>query len=133
MKKYNITVNGTSYEVEVEEIEMDSSNTTAIKSESKQKTIPKKVEPVVHKEVSKVVPNQSVSDSATTIEAPMPGAILDIKVKVGDMVAAGDVVLILEAMKMENEITSPASGKVSAIHTSKGNNVGSGDVLISLN
>jgi len=136
MKKYNITVNGTSYEVEVEEI--NEAGTTEVKSsvqtQTNSKPAPKKVvEKAVKKETPKAPVAESVSSGGTTVEAPMPGVILDIKVNVGDEVQAGDVILILEAMKMENEITAPASGKVSAIHASKGNNVGSGDVLISLN
>lgn len=136
MKKYNITVNGTSYEVEVEEI--NEAGTTEVKSsvqtQTNSKPAPKKVvEKAVKKETPKAPVAASVPSGGTTVEAPMPGVILDIKVNVGDEVQAGDVILILEAMKMENEITAPASGKVSAIHASKGNNVGSGDVLISLN
>jgi biotin carboxyl carrier protein len=65
-----------------------------------------------------------------SVEAPMPGTILDIKVSEGDTVANGDVLLILEAMKMENEIMSPAAGKVVSINVNKGASVNSGDVLI---
>jgi biotin carboxyl carrier protein len=60
----------------------------------------------------------------------MPGTILDIKVAVGDSVNAGDVLIILEAMKMENEIMAPASGKVVSVNTTKGASVNSGDVLV---
>ncbi|MDK2868601.1 MAG: glutaconyl-CoA/methylmalonyl-CoA decarboxylase subunit gamma, partial [Clostridiales bacterium] len=56
--------------------------------------------------------------------------ILDIKVAVGDSVNAGDVLIILEAMKMENEIMAPASGKVVSVNTTKGASVNSGDVLV---
>ena len=66
----------------------------------------------------------------TAVTAPMPGNILDIKVNVGDTVNADDVVIILEAMKMENEIFAPASGKVIAINTTKGASVNSGDCLL---
>ena len=66
----------------------------------------------------------------TAVTAPMPGNILDIKVSVGDTVNADDVVIILEAMKMENEIFAPASGKVIAINTTKGASVNSGDTLL---
>ena len=60
----------------------------------------------------------------------MTGNILDIKVKVGDMVEANTVVIMLEAMKMENEIFAGAAGKVTAINVTKGSTVNSGDVLV---
>ena len=62
----------------------------------------------------------------------MPGTILDIKVTEGQEVKAGDVLLILEAMKMENEVVAPQAGKVASISTSKGAKVASGDVLITI-
>ena len=60
----------------------------------------------------------------------MPGTILDIKVKVGDTVANGAVLVILEAMKMENEIMAPVAGTVQSISVTKGASVNSGDVLV---
>jgi biotin carboxyl carrier protein len=60
----------------------------------------------------------------------MPGKVVAVKVRENDLVKAGDVVLILEAMKMENEITSPQDGKVSEVRVSEGDNVDSGDVLV---
>jgi biotin carboxyl carrier protein len=62
----------------------------------------------------------------------MPGTILDIKVKQGDTVEAGQVVLILEAMKMENEILAPSAGVVDTIQVSKGASVNAGDILLSI-
>jgi biotin carboxyl carrier protein len=62
----------------------------------------------------------------------MPGTVLDVRVKEGDAVNAGDVVLILEAMKMENEISAPSAGTVDKIVAAKGSSVNSGDVLITL-
>ena len=59
----------------------------------------------------------------------MPGNILDVKVKPGDTVKAGDVLLVLEAMKMENEIMAPAAGTVAAVNVAKGATVNAGDVL----
>ena len=64
--------------------------------------------------------------------APMPGTIIDIKVTEGQAVKAGDILLILEAMKMENEIVAPSDGKVVKIHTSKGAAVSTGDALVTL-
>ena len=59
----------------------------------------------------------------------MPGTILDVRVNVGDTVKEGDILMILEAMKMENEILAPVSGKVAAVQVSKGAAVNSGDLL----
>jgi biotin carboxyl carrier protein len=63
----------------------------------------------------------------------MPGTIIDVKVKAGDPVKTGDLLCILEAMKMENEILAPSDGVVASVNTSKGATVNSGDVLFSLN
>ena len=68
-----------------------------------------------------------------TLNSPMPGTVLDIKVAEGAAVTAGQVVLILEAMKMENEITAPADGTVASIPVAKGASVNSGDTLMTFN
>ena len=68
-----------------------------------------------------------------TVEAPMPGKILDIKVKVGDAVSYGQCVIVMEAMKMETEIVAPAAGTVAAINVSTGDSVETGAVLVTLN
>ena len=62
----------------------------------------------------------------------MPGSIVDISVKQGDLIKEGDVLLVLEAMKMENEITAPRSGTVRAVHVKVGDNVDSGDLLVEI-
>jgi biotin carboxyl carrier protein len=67
-----------------------------------------------------------------TVEAPMPGTVLDILVAPGDAVSEGDPLLILEAMKMENEIVAPQAGTVDAVLTEKGAAVNAGDALVSL-
>ena len=64
------------------------------------------------------------------MKSPMPGNILDVKVAVGDTVAEGDVLIILEAMKMENEIVAPCSGKVASVNVQKGATVNSDDLLV---
>ena len=66
-------------------------------------------------------------------QAPMPGNILDVKVAAGASVKAGDVLVILEAMKMENEIVAPQDGTVASINVHKGDTVNSGDTLVSMN
>jgi len=69
---------------------------------------------------------------ATVVEAPMPGKILSVDVKAGDAVKAGDVLMILEAMKMQNEIMAPQDGTVSEVRINAGDTVATGDVLVVL-
>lgn len=140
MKKYIITVNGKRYEVEVEEVNQGGMQTVAQSvSASVVTPVQPKEEPKPQKSVSEAKPEPSkevvtkpVPKGAQVVEAPMPGTILDIKVKEGDTVTEGQVLLILEAMKMENEIVAPRSGKVTAVNAAKGASVNAGDALISL-
>ena len=67
------------------------------------------------------------------VNSPMPGNILDVKVSAGQAVQAGDVLVILEAMKMENEIVAPQDGTVASVSVKKGDTVNSGDLLVSMN
>ena len=78
-------------------------------------------------------PAAAPSAGGQTVEAPMPGKILDIKVKVGDAVSYGQCVIVMEAMKMETEIVAPAAGTVAAITVSTGDSVETGAVLVTLN
>lgn len=109
MSIYRIKMNGKTYEMEIDLIE-----------EGK----PKKVQsaPVVSKPVIQepVAEKQPVEINPNTITAPMPGSIIQVMVKSGDEVAEGDVVLILEAMKMENEVCAPKAGKIKSIFVSEG-------------
>ncbi|MDO4390025.1 MAG: biotin/lipoyl-containing protein [Clostridia bacterium] len=113
MRKFHVNVNGTPYEVEVEEIAAGAAPAAPVQAAA---PAPAAAAPV--------------AAGATSVTAPMPGNILDIKVKVGDMVEANTVVIMLEAMKMENEIFAGAAGKVTAINVTKGSTVNSGDVLV---
>ena len=67
-----------------------------------------------------------------TLKAPMPGLVVDLRVKEGDVVAEGAALVIMEAMKMQNELASPAAGRVDKVHVSKGQSVESGQVLLTL-
>lgn len=125
MKKFNITVNGKSYEVDVEEIGGVPSAPVAPRAAAPKAAAPK----AAPKAAAKAAPKAAVA-GGTQITAPMPGTIFDLKVKEGDSVSAGDVVLVLEAMKMENEISTPVDGTVSQILVKTGESVNGGDVMI---
>ncbi|MBU5676275.1 biotin/lipoyl-binding protein [Alkaliphilus sp. MSJ-5] len=129
MRKFNITVNGVSYDVEVEEIK-DGIASPAPRAAAPVAPVAK---PVASKPAPAAKPAPSVAPAgSTTIEAPMPGNIWKIEVKEGQQVKSGDVLLILEAMKMENEIMAPADGVVASIHVAEGAAVNGGDILVSL-
>lgn len=127
MKNYVITVNGTSYEVSVEEVTGAAAEQT-IAMPSAAPVAPKAPAP---KAAPKAAPAPSAAGSVP-VNAPMPGKILDVKASVGAAVKRGDVILILEAMKMENEIVAPEDGTVASINVSSGDSVEAGAVLATL-
>lgn len=116
MKKYVIKLNGKVYEVEMEEVTAGSS--AAITE--------------THKSAPAAAPAAPVLTAGQKIEAPMPGNIVDVAVKVGDMVKKGQVLVILEAMKMENEIVSPVDGTITSSGVTKGDTVNAGDLLVQI-
>ena len=77
-------------------------------------------------------PKPATTIGSTKVSSPMPGVIVDIKVQEGDQIQEGDVVAILEAMKMENEIVALATGKIVSINVSKGATVETGDLIVSI-
>ena len=111
MKKYRVTVNGTAYEIELEEIKAGEQKAAAAPAPA-----------------ATPAPAAAVS-GGEQVTAPMPGNILDVKVKVGDSVKKGDVLIILEAMKMENEIMAGADGKIASVNVNKGDSVETGATL----
>jgi len=111
MKKYKVNVNGTSYEIEIE-----------LMSETASVAAP----------AAKSAPVSAPAGEGEKISAPMPGTILDVKVNTGDKVKKGQVLMILEAMKMENEIMAGADGTVTSVSVTKGASVQTGDMLCTI-
>lgn len=124
MKNYRITVNGTTYDVAVEELGAGTVPAAAPAAAPA---------PVAAAPAAPAAPAASGAEGAVKVAAPMPGKILAIKANVGQAVKRGDVVMILEAMKMENEITAPEDGTIAGINVAVGDSVESGDTLASLN
>ena len=125
MKYYNITVNGVAYSVSVEETAAGAAPVAAPAAPAAPKA------PAAPAAPKAAAPAGAAG--AVTVKAPMPGNILDVKVAAGASVKAGDVLVILEAMKMENEIVAPQDGTVASINVHKGDTVNSGDTLVSMN
>ncbi|WP_455654746.1 biotin/lipoyl-containing protein [Phascolarctobacterium sp.] len=128
MKKYTITVNGTAYEVEVED--MGGAVASAPKAAAPKAAPAPAAAPAPKAAAAPAPAAKPVAAGAATISAPMPGKVLEVKVKAGDAVKSGDVLMILEAMKMQNEIMAPADGTISDVRVSAGQTVGTGDVMI---
>lgn len=128
--KYIATINGKRYEVEVERVEgyksLDRNGVAAPKAPALASTAP------VQRPAAPA-PAAAPAAGATTVEAPMPGKVLDVKVTAGQAVKYGDVVAIMEAMKMETEIVAPADGTVSQILVKAGDPVDTGAAMVVLN
>ena len=122
MKNYTITVNGNVYDVTVEE----GTGSTAGAAKA---AAPKAAAP-------KAAPKAAApagAQGAVKVNAPMPGKILKVNVNAGAAVKKGDVLLVIEAMKMENEICAPQDGTVATVECAAGDSVESGKVLVSMN
>ncbi|NLZ88217.1 MAG: biotin/lipoyl-binding protein [Clostridiales bacterium] len=131
MRKFNITVNGATYQVEIEEVGAFAA------------PAPQAVPQVAAAPAPQATPVQAAAPAPAPapatpaapvaggqqIKCPMPGTILDIRAAEGASVKKGDILIILEAMKMENEILSPADGVVAQIAVQRGASVNSGDLL----
>ena len=113
MKKYRVTVNGTAYEIELEEL------TGAAPAPAAATAAPAAPAPAP----------ATAPAGGEQVTSPMPGTILSINVAAGDTVKRGQVLMVLEAMKMENEIMCPCDGKIASVNTSKGASVESGTLL----
>ena len=140
MKTYKYTINGNKYDVAINE----AGETTAIVTVNGEEFKVEWENPVEVKPVVKVQPTVAKPAAAPTapaaaptaavnghaIKTPLPGVIIDVKVNVGDAVKKGDTVVVLEAMKMENNINADRDGKITAIQVAKGDTVADGAVLV---
>lgn len=126
MKNYTITVNGTPYNVIVEDANGSAAPVAAAPAPAAAPASAPAPAPAA-------APAAPAAAGSVSVDAPMPGNILDIKVSNGASVKAGDVLLILEAMKMENEIVAPQDGTVASVNVNKGDTVEAGQTLVSLN
>ena len=121
MKEYTITVNGVAYDVTVDE-----------KGNGGASAAPSAAPAVKAAAPAPAAAPAKAAQGNISVTAPMPGKVLAVKVNVGDSVQSGAPVLVLEAMKMENDIVAPKDGKVVAINVKVGESVESGAVLVSL-
>lgn len=123
MKNYTIRVNGNTYHVEVEEGNVQTAQT---------RKQPQNVQPAMPVNTFAAPAAEKVAEGGIKINAPMPGKILGIKAVPGQELKAGEVILILEAMKMENEIVAPEAGSLAGIKVSVGDHVEAGQLLATL-
>jgi biotin carboxyl carrier protein len=141
MKEYRYTIDGNKYEVAINEVNDTTAKVTVNGAEYTvewEKAVEEK--PVVKVQPVTVKPASPAPETAATpattpvsgnaIKTPLPGVIIDVKVKVGDAVKKGDTVVVLEAMKMENNINADRDGNVVAIQVAKGDTVADGAVLV---
>ena len=122
MKNYRITVNGNEYDVAVEEVGASTSTSA-----------PKAAPKAAPKKAAKAATKASAGAGSVKVSSPMPGKILSVKKNVGDSVSKGDTILVLEAMKMENDIVAPEDGTIASIDVNEGASVEAGAVLATLN
>lgn len=146
MKEYKYTIDGNKYEVAVNEVNDTTAKVTVNGTEYTvewEKPVEEKpvvkVQPVTAKPVATAATTAATASapaaapvSGNAIKTPLPGVIIDVKVKVGDTVKKGDTVVVLEAMKMENNINADRDGKVVAIQVAKGDTVADGAALVVL-
>lgn len=143
MKKFTFTINGNKYEVEIDSVEKNNAEIT-VNGTSYNVTLEKDIKPAKTPILTRklAVPSTEVSVSKTNkpsdakgtglIKSPLPGVILEVLVKEGDVVKIGDKLLIMEAMKMENNINSDKAGKVVSVKVKNGDSVLEGEVLVEI-
>ena len=134
--KYVATLNGKKYEIEIERVDGYKPLDRGAAAVASAPIIAAAPAPVAAAPAPAPVAAPAPAPAAAggqSVDAPMPGKILDIKVKVGDAVSFGQCVVVMEAMKMETEIVAPAAGTIASINVSNGDTVDTGAVLVTLN
>lgn len=131
MKNYKITVNGNTYEVGVEEIG-GAPEVKSVQAAPKAAPAPAAKAAPAPKPAPAAAPKAAPAAGSEDVVAPLPGTVLSVSVAEGAQVKAGDVLLIFEAMKMENEILAPRDGTVQKVHVAKGEKIESGAPVITL-
>ena len=122
MKKFNVTVNGTTYEVVVEEVAADAAAAPQIPAPA--------AAPAVKAPAPKATP--AAAAGGTPVKSPFPGTVLKVNVAAGQSVKKDETLMVVEAMKMENEIKSPSDGVVASVAVAKGATVATDDILLTL-
>ncbi|MEG2686043.1 MAG: biotin/lipoyl-containing protein [Christensenellaceae bacterium] len=126
MRKFIINVNGNSYDVEVEEV---GAGAPVVMAPIVQPAAPAAAPAPAPAAAPVAAPAAPIAAGDEQVTSPMPGTILRVDVAVGQSVKAGDILVILEAMKMENEIMAPCDGTIKTVGVAKGANVNTGDLL----
>ncbi len=140
MKSYKLNINGASYNVDINEVEGQEIS-LEVNGTPYKVTVDKEIKPIKKVAAAPRAPQAAATPAAApaaasgksfSVSTPLPGTILKVMVKVGDKVTAGQAVVLLEAMKMENNIESDYAGTVTAVKVSQGDSVMEGDVLITI-
>ncbi|MBQ6837466.1 MAG: biotin/lipoyl-binding protein [Clostridia bacterium] len=127
--KYNVTLNGKIYEVDVTETDAVVTGISQVPVSTVAAPVAAAAPAPAPVATAPAAAPAPASADGTQVKAPMPGTILAVKKNVGDAVKAGDVIVVLEAMKMENDIVAPCDGTVKSINAPKGSSVNTDDVL----
>lgn len=133
MKTYNITVNGVTYTVEVEEVGATAAAPAAVAAPAAAPVAAPTAAPAAAPKAAPAAPKASGVAGAVSVKAPMPGNIMKVNCKVGASVKKGEVLIVLEAMKMENDICAPADGVVASVEVAQGATVETDALLVTLN
>ena len=125
MKRFLIKINGKTYDAEVEELRGAAAPAVSFAPAAA-------AAPVAAAPVAAPAAAAPAASGPASVTAPIPGTVLRLEKAIGDAVAAGDVVMIVESMKMENEVVAPAAGKITGISVAAGSAINTGDILFTL-